>query len=251
MPYSKKRTYKKTASRKKSAPTRKSTKRAPKSNFQRNRVPALPKPMSQVQRGSAIFPSSYYARLKYAENSFISASGTTGTAAIGYKYSTNNTYDPRFSLGGSQPLEYAEMASIYLRAWEHACKITLEFTNPTHDGMYVGYRIRHAGNVVVTEGQNIDYLQTLQWTKMAPINNTGKQIKTFTVYVPNHQVFGITKTQYQNLDYSHLTNDNPGDFAWFEPFAFHTVSGEVGVVRYNIKMTYYTQFTNRISPAQS
>lgn len=237
--------------RKSSSRTSRRKTRAPKTNFQRSRVNALPKPMSQVQRGSAIFPPSYFARLKYAENSFITASGTAATAAIGYKYCTNNTYDPRFTLGGKQPLEYAEMAAIYLRAFDHACKITLEFSNPTHDGMYVGYRIRHAGNTVVTEGQNIDYLQTLQWTKMEPLNNTGRQTKTYTVYVPNHQVFGLTKAQYNNLEYSHLTNNNPSDFAWFEPFAFHTIAGENAIVRYNIKMTFFTQFTNRVSSAES
>ncbi len=252
MPYAKKRSAPKRFYRKKSKATVRKTRRAaPKSNFQRSRVAALPRPASQVQRGSAIFPASYFARLKYAENSFITASGTTGTSAIGFKYSTNNTFDPRFSLGGTQPLEYAEMSAVYLRAFDHSCKVTLEFTNPTHDGMYVGYRIRHAGNTVTTENQSIDYLQTLQWTKFAAINNTGSQTKTFTVYVPNHQVFGVTKTQYQNLEYSHLTSANPSDYAWIEPFAYHTIAGENATVRYNIKMTYYTQFTNRVSSAQS
>lgn len=252
MPYAKKKSYSRKTYRKKSSTTkRKSTRRAPKTNFQRSRIPALPKPSSQIQRGSAIFPASYFARLKYAENSFITASGSTALSAIGFKYSTNNSFDPRFSLGGNQPLEYAEMAGVYLRAYDHACKITLEFTNPTHDGMYVGYRIRHAGNVVTTESQSIDYLQTLQWTKFAPINNSGSQHKTFTVYVPNHQVFGLTKMQYSDVDHSHLTNAAPADFAWFEPFAFHTIAGENATVRYNIKMTYYTQFTNRISSPQS
>lgn len=251
MPYAKKRSSGKRSYRKKATTTRRKSRRAPRSNFQSNRVTALPRPSSQVQRGSAIFPASYFARLKYAENSFITASGTSGTSAIGYKYSTNSSYDPRYEAGGKQPLEYREMAAVYLRAFDHACKITLEFTNPTHDGMFVGYRIRHAGNTVSTVNQNIDYLQQLQWVKMAPLNDSGKQTKTFTVYIPNHQVFGLTKQQYSNLEYSHLTTGHPSDWAWFEPFAFHTINGENATVRYNVKMTYFTQFTNRISSSES
>lgn len=248
----KKRTYrKKTTYRKKPTATAKPYKRRTKSSFQSSRVASLPKPTSAVQRGVSIFPVSYYVRLKYAENSFITASGTTALSTIGYTYSPNNTYDPRIQIGGKQPLEYDTMAGIYERVWDHAAKITLTFDNPTADGMYVGYRLRGPLNTTLTSGQNIDYLQTLQWTKMKPINNTGKQQVSFSLYIPNHQVMGITKQQYANLEYSHTTTASPAAANFFEPFAFHTVSGENATVRYNIKITFYSQFTNKSSPLES
>jgi len=204
-----------------------------------------------VQRGYLPFGRQYFAKLPYVENFAISASGTTQLSATQYTYVSNSVYDPRYETGGHQPLQYDYLAAVYERVWVHGAKVTLTFSNPTHDGMWVGYRCRAATNSVATSGQNLEYVQEMRDSIIKPCNNTGSQTKTFTFYVPNYRLFGITKTQYTNLEYSHVINAAPTAFGVIEPFAIHTVVGETGVIRCNIKITYFCQFTNPITAPQS
>lgn len=253
MPYAnrKRKTYRRRKPVHKPRTRRSGAARAPRSNFQPSRVRSLPKPSVGVQRGASFFPNTLFARLKYTENYYISADGTTGLSAIGYAYSANNTYDPRYSFGGKQPLEYDQITAIYKFVRDHACKITITFSNPTHDGMWVGYRVRSEANATATAGQSHDYLATMQWTQIAPLNNTGKQTKTFSFFVPCYQVFGVTKVQYQDAIFGHVWNNSPGVNALVEPFAIHSITGETAQVRYEMKMTFYSQFHDKTTPAES
>lgn len=244
--YAKKRPQTKTSKK------RPATRRAPKSNFQRSKVPSLPKPSVAVQRGSSLFPATYLTRLKYAENTYVSASGTTGLTALGFTYRLNDMYDPRLDVGGNQPLEYDAMAAIYNHVITYSAKITMEFSNPSHDGMYVGYRIRPQTDGTGTAALTLDAIQEKQWTKCRPLNNTGKQTCSFSVYVPISQVFGITKVQYAEIEtYGHQVGTDPVLNALLEPFACHTVAGETATVRINTKITFYSKWSSRQTPDQS
>lgn len=201
-----------------------------------------------AQRGYLPFGRTYYARLPYVENSYIAA---TTLSAVGYTYSANSVYDPRYQLGGSQPFQYDLLSTAYGRVWVHGAAVTLTFTNPTEDGMYCGYRVRGSGNLTTTAGHNIDYIQEMRDSHLSPINNSGKQTKTFKFYVNNPRVFGITKAQYANLEYSHTTVGNPVAHVWIEPFAISTFTSSGAIIRYNMKITYYCQFTDSLTQPQS
>ena len=250
MPFKSKKTM-----RKRTAPTRKRT--APKRTFTRRNTnnrgnirPGSSRPT--VQRGYLPFGVQYFAKLPYVENSYITANGSTALSAIGYTYRANELFDPRVQVGGHQPMQYDIIAPVYERVWVHGCAVELTFSNPLRDGMYVGYRVRPSTNNVVTVGRDLEYMQEMRDSAIRPLNNTGSQKTTFKFYVSNHKVFGITKAQYANIEYSHVTNQNAGVHIFIEPFAFHTVAGETSIpVRFNIKITYYAQFTNAITAPQS
>lgn len=204
-----------------------------------------------VQRGYLPFGRAYFAKLPYVENFAITASGTTGLSAINYTFSANDSYDPRRQVGGHQPLQYDAMSVAYDRVWDHGCKVILEFSNPTADGLYVGYRVRSSENITTTAGQTIDWIQEMRESICCPINNTGSQTKKFSFYVPNYKVFGITKQQYANLEYSHPTTGTTAGYVLIEPYAINTVAGDNTSVRVNIKLIYYSQFTNSQTLPQS
>lgn len=224
--------------------------RSGKSTFITSKCREIGKQSKRVQRSIDIFPSTWFAKFKFSESSFINPLATGALSAIGYQYSLNNTFDPRFSLGGAQPLWYDQVMPYYERLWDHCVKVELVFSNPTEDGMYCGYRVRTTTDSNVTVGKDFNYLQQMPLTEMKPINNTGQQIAKFTFFVKNHKVLGITKDQYHNLEYSHTNSASPSVNVLLEPFAFSTVSDSTAI-RYDLKITYFSELTNRITPAQS
>lgn len=241
-----------TAKRKAPAPRKKAPyKKASRSTTlkSRGRVAGNFKPT--IQKGYLPFGREFFARLPYVENFAISANGTLATSNIASTFSCNNVFDPRVQVGGHQPLQYDSISLAYERVWVHGCKVEITFNNTTLDGLYVGYRIRANTNAITTDLKNLDYIQEMRESVVSPLNNSGTQTKKFTVYVPNHKILGISKAQYANLEYSHGVNTNPAVFVYVEPYALHTVVGETAVVRCNVKLTYYCQFTNPVTLPQS
>lgn len=206
-----------------------------------------------IQRGYLPFGREYFARLPYVENYYISANGSSGTTTVERVYATNDLWDPRYGTlnGGHQPLQYDALAAHYERVWTHACSVVLTFSNPTADGLWVGYRCRGSTNTQSTSGQTLEHIQETRDTAIRPLNNTGSQSCTFKFYIQNHKLLGITKTQFGNLEYSHSTAGQPSVWGLIEPFAVNTIDGTTATVRYNIKITYYCQFTNQISENQN
>lgn len=233
--------------KKKSKATAKATRR----NTNNRGTIAVASQRPTIQRGYLPFGITYFAKLPYVENFAISANGTTGLSTLGLTFRANSTFDPQYELGGHQPLQYDILALHYERVWVWGCAVELTFSNPTHDGMYVGYRCRGLTNAQTTADKSLSHIQEIRDTAIRPLNNSGSQKTTFKFYVSNPKLFGITKTQYNNLDYSHTVNANPSALNLIEPFALHTVASETGVVRANIKLTYYCQFTNPISENQN
>lgn len=199
-----------------------------------------------TQRGTSFFPEKYNVRLPYRENFFITASSVSGLSAIGNTYALNNCFDPRFQFGGKQPLGYDEIAPFYERFWVWKAKVKITFSNPDHDGFYVGYRIRSNLNTVTTVGHNLDYLPQMQHTQIAPLNNTGTQVKVFEFMCPNANIFGISKSQYSNIEYSHANVGDPNLSVLLEPFAYSTEGAlSSNLIRCSVDIVYFAQATNK------
>lgn len=200
-----------------------------------------------VQRGYLPLGRTYFAKLPYVYNTYLETDGTTGLSNVPFTINANCVYDPLYNVGGGQPLQYDIMAAHYERVWVWGVKVSLTFSNPTGDGMYVGYRVRGATNSMTTINRTLTHIQELRDCAIRPINNSGSQTTTFNFYVSNPKLFGITKAQYSNLDYSHTTNSIPAVFGWIEPYGINTIAGTTYSIRVNLKATYYCQFTNPIS----
>lgn len=201
-----------------------------------------------MQEGALPFNSQGLFRLPFAENFAISADGTLGTSVVTYAYSGNGPYDPRIQIGGGQPIQWDDISPLYERYWVHYCKVSVIFSNPTHDGMVCGVRVRTNVNSVATTGRTIDELAEMDLCKQKRINNSGKQVTSFNFTLKPYQIIGITKGQYNNLEYSGLVaSSNPAVQPYIEPYACHTVAGETGVIRCYVKVTYYIQMTNKIT----
>lgn len=200
-----------------------------------------------LQVGRLPFGDSYICRLPYTENSFISASGTTGLTALGYTYRGNNMYDPRVQVGGNQPMQYDLLSLVYNQYIVLETHVELTFSNPSHDGMWVGYRVRSSTNPVATSGQTLSYIQEMDHTHARPLNNSGSQNATFRFAFRTATIIGVSELMVQDFQMSApmAGTAGPGIEALIEPFAVHTISGEDAVVRYQVSVTYHARLFER------
>lgn len=248
----KKRTY-----RKKATPTRYKKRRYYRKTTKSFSAPTIAKPKVSIQRGYLPFsPAGYWCRLPYSNETYITVDSGSSTAGTGVTqtYSLNSLHDPDVTGIGKQPMQWDQLNTIYNGYLVHAAKIKIEFTNPDSDGMYVGYRVRSGYNTVASGGQTIAYFKEMDNTKLVPINNSGKQTASMSVYVPLHSLLGLTKEQYKSnfLTYgAYPANTSPGAGAYLDVVAYCTISGTTTSIRHSVKIIYYSQLSNYITQAQS
>lgn len=204
-------------------------------------------PSINFQQGRLPFSNMGMYRLPYSESYALTANGTTGLSAVGYTYRLNSVYDPRVDLGGGQPMQWDYLVGPFLngRYWVRGAKFTVTFSNPDYDGMLVGFRIRASSNGTTTSGRSIAEVKEMDLTRSRWIHNTGNQTTSFSHYVRPWDIFGVTKSQYDNYEYSVGVTENPNQQIYLEPFALHSVSGQEATIRVTVSIKYYIQLTNR------
>lgn len=216
-------------------------------NYVRGAAPysgAFGAPSISMQTGRLPFARGGYYRLPYSESYAISASGTTGTATVANTYVLNGPYDPRFQIGGGQPMQWDQISFMYQKYIVHKAIVTVTFNNPLYDGMLVGFRVRSSANPTLTSGRTIAELMEMDNTRSKWVNNTGSQTRIFKFSLHPWDIAGLTRLQYMTeLSYMASVGQNPTLWSCFlEPFALHTVAGEDNTVRANVRIIYYIQF---------
>lgn len=200
-----------------------------------------------VQTGRLPFTTTAFYKLPFSESFAISADGNTGVASTFYTYRLNSPFDPRAELGGGQPIQWDQVNPMYERYQVWGAKFTVTFSNPLYDGALVGFRVRSLVNPVTTAGRTVADLKQMELTKSRWIHNTGNQTTSFTVYIKPWEIFGITKTQYVNLEYSSPDTQNPAVILVAEPFLLHSVASETNTIRCTVRITYYFQMMQKIT----
>ncbi len=198
-------------------------------------------PRVQRQRGRLPFDGALEARLPYVENFALTASGATALTTTTYTFYANNMYDPRIEVGGHQPMQYDLLALAFSRYFVHDVDVSIQFSNPTIDGMYVGYRVRQYENPVATSGQTLDYIQEMSNVAINGINDTGSQTVTYRFRINIADFMGIPRIG-TRVDPTY-SGEFDGGFVptrpiYIEPFALST-SGNDGSIRCNVTLNYH------------
>lgn len=201
-----------------------------------------------VQTGRLPFSTQGFYKFPYSESYAITSNGSDGVSTFGYSYNLTGPYDPRLELGGLQPIQWDQVYPQYERYWVRGAKVSVTYSNPSHDGALVGVRVRSSTNTTIaTSGRTVDELKELESTRSRWIMNTGNQVANFSFYVRPWEVIGIGKMQYGNIEYSSQTNNNPQVYPVLEPFVLHSVAEQVLTIRCTVRITYYVQMTNKLS----
>lgn len=192
----------------------------------------------QTQRGFLPFSNSFNVRLPWVWTTGLTA--PTGNVSGVVTYRLNGPYDPDFAAGGHQPQQWDQISSLYGKIFVHAAKFTLEYTNPSADGLYVGYAIRYTGDSGAYSGYSLDALSEQRNVAMKPIQNTGTQKVVFSQYVPCHQVFGLPKIIYNadRTSFGSTTAAVPTKEVFLTPIVCSS-TGEQQTVHLRVAITYY------------
>lgn len=204
----------------------------------------------QTQKGYLPFSNSFNVRLPWVWATGFSAPGSQVSGITTYRL--NGPYDPDYSTGGHQPQQWDQISGLYGRYFVHAAKFTLEFSNPTADGLWVGYGIRFTGDGGAFSGLALDVLSEKRNVVMKPILNTGSQKVTYSQYVPLHQVFGLPKIIYNadRASFGAAINTVPSKEVWITPIILDSTGGTTQC-HMRLSITYYATMYEAIWQAQS
>lgn len=154
-------------------------------------------------------------------------------------------------------MQWDQLSGLYKRYFVHGAKFTIEFSDPTADGLFVGYAVRFTGDPGAHTGYTLDALAERRNVVMKPIMNTGRQRVVFTQYVPLHKVFGLPKMIY-NADretFSGLTGNlgtgsNPSRHVLLCPLILDAKNG-TATCTVRIGVTFYATLYEPLWQAQS
>lgn len=207
----------------------------------------------QRQVGYLPFAKVFQARLPYVNSVGITAN-LAGTAT-GFYFNLNSVFNPNTLLAQpDQPQQFAQLKALYNSYLVHACKLNVEFTNPTADTVFVGINIYspEGGLTAVMNGKTLAQISEHRNTRMSSLVNTGQQKKNMSLYIPIHTLLGIPKLVYtaDRERYASDINSFPIQEAFLEVLILDT-NGVASTVMARVSLTYYVEFFDFVTQQQS
>jgi hypothetical protein len=205
------------------------------------------------QTAAMPFPWKYRAKLSYGVNIALGTAGSSPLASI-HALSLNNVYDPDVTGTGEQPYFYDTLTAIYRKYIVRSAYIDLTFTDPSADGLWVGWSLGAVNSGDDPVNKTLGDIMSRPTFRCVPINNTGSQFITIRERVPLHTVFGLTEQQYmsQPLDYGAAYNASPSLQAFVRLFIVdpnQLLSAQY--VRVAGRITYEVDFYDYLAPGGS
>ncbi len=208
----------------------------------------------QVGTAAAPFPMRWDTKLVYGVNVTLT---TAGSVALGtyYRFRLNSLYDPDVTGTGHQPYQYDQLTAIYQNYIVKGCYVDLTFTDPTADGVWVGWSW-HSSDSSNDDPSTLLLDAMLERPNFTcyPLNNTGAQSATVRQYFDMPTCFGQTRTEYFGDLTTHASayNNNPSKGIHLDVFLCDPTAN-VGTrsVRISGRLVFDAQFYNYLAPAQS
>lgn len=193
-----------------------------------------------------VFKPRMFKKLTYTQTATLTANATGNSSGNSQVWRLNSLFDPDYTGTGHQPLYYDQIITLgYTNYLVHGCKVTLTFTNPSADGMYVAYGLDTPALDDSIANVFHDYLKEYPRTMVRYINNTGSQKTTASFYVNNAKACNVSKLRYNaNPDYSAGTGSSPTKSPVVQCVcgAIDPSNGSTPTVQVTVKLTFLTEF---------
>lgn len=164
---------------------------------------------NKIEPIDRLFPQHKVLKMKYSAALGMGTGVTQNNfSGTNHLWLLNSIYQPKVSAPGFRVQGYDQISSIYKRYKVYGVKVTIRATNPSQDGLYLGIRFAQHDNTDYLSGEYVGPAMMKRWTKCIPINNTGKQVVSYSRYWDIAAMQGLTKTQFSadNRDYcAHIT----------------------------------------------
>lgn len=218
-----------------------------------NLVPTL-RNFREVGTAAMPFPMRWDGQLTYGVNVTLTTAGSTSLGTY-YRFRLNSLYDPDVTGTGHQPYQYDQLTAIYQSYIVKSCYVDLTATDPTADGVWVGWSW-HSSDSSNDDPSTLlleDMLERPNFTCF-PLNNTGAQTVTFRNKFSMPVCFGQTPTQYFGDLTTHASayNNNPSKGIHLDIWLCDP-TGNVGTrsVRFSGRLVFDCQLFNYKAPAES
>lgn len=182
---------------------------------------------------------------------------TAGSTSLGtyYRFRLNSLYDPDVTGTGHQPYQYDTLTAIYQSYIVKKCFVDLTFTDPTADGVWVGWTW-HSSDSSTDDPSTLLLEEMIERANFycAPLNNTGAQTVTVRRSFDMPTCFGQTPVQYYGDLTTHGSayNNNPSKGIHLDLFLCDP-TGNVSTrsVRASGRLVFDCQFYNYKAPSSS
>lgn len=201
------------------------------------------------------FPDQLFTKLTYAESGRITAGGVGALGVHTWRH--NDITDPNYSGTGHQVFYNDQLAGIYNQYCVYGCKIKLTVC-PTQaqDGpVKVFLRCRKSATLPTDPELEEERLYSKYKMLSSGLGSNGDP-KTLTMYVPVNKLFGKTKPQVLADDQfsaatSTSTTSSPALKSYYTACVYAMDPSKTGDVWYNVHLTYYVKFSERVPQGKS
>lgn len=192
------------------------------------------------------FPRNLHTKVKYLDDHGFTL-GALGISAE-QVYRVTSIWDPDFTGGGSTVVGLPEMRNMYGKYMVTRARATLEFSNPSVDGIHVGYSLQQPGTV---NGLGLIPIMENFRTYSKALNNTGTQVHTMKVDLKPWALIDLSKTIYDSdLDnHAAAINASPLASPVLRVFAVGdgTAATAAATVRCLVRIEYSVKFYSRLA----
>lgn len=203
---------------------------------------------SHVNPLMKMFPPSKYIKLTHHSLVTLTQNATSGNFGAVETYNLNSIYQPRGVTNTTNRVQgFDQLEAIYGTYKVYGCKVTIQFTNPTIDGMFAGVRVLSSNDGDTLLGERVSTASMKKWTWTKPINNTGSQVCTYKRYWHIGRIEGLNKTQLvaDKDDYSAIMSSDPSNI----PTMLIAAAGSTNssdTMAALVHLEYYVQLFNRV-----
>ena len=199
------------------------------------------------------FPRVLYTTAHFGENYPFTC--PTGGTSVARSYRMNSIYQCAFTSPFQTVTGWSQLSTLYDQYIVMGAKVQLTFSDPTADGIKVGYSLRLGSNAP-TVALSVNQLTQYSNLRMATLNNTGSQTKTFNFFVRPWDLCGVNRLEYManTSRYSSAMSANPAYPAYIDVFACNIDASDASaMVSYTIKVTYYVKCfdRNQLNPSSA
>lgn len=194
------------------------------------------------------FPPRKYCRLEYVALDTLTSAVTQNNFGTEVVYLLGGLYQPRFTgTTGFRPQGYDQMIVPYTKWKVYGCKITLEFYNPSQDGLCVAAQMQSASESSTITGDKVSTFSMKKWAWAHYITNTGAQRIKYNRFAKNRAIEGMSKVQFEgdNSNYSGSVAGNPTLSPYLRIALANTKDTTAATVSCLVKLEFYVQFYDR------
>lgn len=198
------------------------------------------------------FAPSMTRALEYTDRFTFTAggSGLYGTEQI---MRLNSLFDPDLTGTGHQPYGFDQLAALYFRYKVHKVKLSLEFADPSGDGIVIAVAVQNTDSSQAITGSSQSSVAERPNVFTHAISNTGDQDFIFESVVDIEKIDGLTKNQFEaNIEeYSALCTASPTRTPYVRIAIAALDQSSTPTLVCRLRMSFFTTFYSRTTLAQS